>query len=175
MAGAIEATFHLHINLQALVTILKYPVIWLMLTVLALALYLLTPEIFQTVRQALPGALFFSSIWLASTALFSFYVKHSRYSETYLGLASVIVLLTWTWVTCLLLLLGGRLNAVIVRKWPTRPSAHRGPHLLLGVGGHEGAAASPASRDGGGGATQRCGATAGGPTRRWQRNLHRGG
>ena len=134
VAAAIESTFHLHINLQALVTILKYPIIWLMLTVLALALYLLTPEVFQTVRQGLPGAVFFSSTWLASTALFSLYVQHSRYSETYLTLASVIVLLTWTWVTCLLLLLGGRLNAVIVRKWPTRPSAHRGHHPLLGAG-----------------------------------------
>ncbi len=134
VAAAFEATFHLHINLQALVTILKYPIIWLMLTVLALALYLLTPEVFQTVRQGLPGAIFFSSLWLASTALLSFYVKHSRYSETYLSLASLIVLLTWAWVTCLLLLLGGRLNAVIVRKWPTRPSAHRGHHPLLGAG-----------------------------------------
>ncbi len=134
VAGAIEATFHLHLNLQVLVTILKYPIIWLMLMVLALALYLLTPEIFQTVYQALPGAVFFSSGWLAGTALLSFYVKHSRYSETYLGLASLIVLLTWAYVTCLLLLMGGRLNAVIVRKWSSRPSAHRGQHPLLGGG-----------------------------------------
>jgi uncharacterized BrkB/YihY/UPF0761 family membrane protein len=54
--------------------------------------------------------------------------------ETYRALAGFIVLLTWTWVTCLLLLLGGRLNAVIVRKWPTRPGAHHG-HPLAGSPG----------------------------------------
>jgi membrane protein len=131
MAAVAESTFHLHLNLQALVTALKYPIIALALTILALALYLLTPEIYQTIPQALPGAIFFSVGWLAATAVFSLYVEHSRYVETYKALASLIVLLTWTWVTCLMLLLGGRLNAVLVRKWPTRPSAHRG-HPLAG-------------------------------------------
>ena len=134
-AGVVEETFHLHINLQQLVTLLKYPIIALALTILALALYLLTPEIYQTVGQALPGAIFFSVGWLAATSFFSLYVAHSRYAVTYGALADLIVLLTWTWVTCLLLLLGGRLNAVIVRKWPTRPGAHRG-HPLAGSSGH---------------------------------------
>ena len=58
-------------------------------------------------------------------------MEHSRYAVTYGALADLIVLLTWTWVTCLLLLLGGRLNAVIVRKWPTRPGVHHG-NLLAG-------------------------------------------
>jgi membrane protein len=131
VAVVIQETFHLHINLQALVTLLKYPIIALALTILALALYLLTPEIYQTIGQALPGAIFFAVGWLVATAFFSLYVEHSRYVETYRALASIIVLLTWTWVTCLLLLLGGRLNAVIVRKWPSRPGAHHG-HLLAG-------------------------------------------
>jgi membrane protein len=131
VAAVIEETFRLHIDLQGLVTMLKYPIIAVALTILALALYLLTPEIYQTIGQALPGAIFFSVGWLVATTVFSLYVEHSRYVETYRALADVIVLLTWTWVTCLLLLLGGRLNAVIVRKWPTRPGAHHG-HLLAG-------------------------------------------
>ena len=47
-------------DLQAIVTFWKYPVIMFALIVLALALYLLTPEVYQTMRQALPGAVFFS-------------------------------------------------------------------------------------------------------------------
>ncbi len=135
MAATIEATYHLHSNLQGAVTLLKYPIIALALIVLALALYLLTPEVYQTIWQALPGAVFFSVGWLVATWIFGFYVnqRNSRYNETYAALAGFIVLLTWTWVTCLLLLLGGRLNAVLVRKWPTRPWAH---HRLLLAGGH---------------------------------------
>jgi membrane protein len=121
VAETVEATYHLHMDLAGVVTLSKYPIIGLALTILALALYLLTPEIYQTVRQALPGAVFFSVGWLCATALFSLYVKHSRYTETYAALAGFIVLLTWTWTTCLLLLLGGRLNAVLKLKWPTRP------------------------------------------------------
>jgi membrane protein len=136
LAAALEATFHLNIPLQALVAWFKYPIIALALVVLALALYLLTPEVYQTIRQALPGAFFFSFGWLGATGLFSVYVQHSRYSESYQTMADLIVLLTWTWLTCLLLLLGGRLNAVIVRKWPTRPGARR-HKALTGGGKHD--------------------------------------
>ncbi len=128
-AALIRAKYELTIPLQEIVAALKYPIIALALTILALALYLLTPEVYQTVRQALPGAIFFSVGWLIATGLFSVYVNHSRYTESYLGMAALIVLLTWTWLTCLLLLLGGRLNAVLVQKWPTRPWAHRHPVL----------------------------------------------
>ena len=123
MAATIEATYHLQTDLQGAVTMAKYPIIALALIVFALALYLLTPEVYQTIWQALPGAVFFSVGWLLATAIFGFYVnaRNTRYNETYAALAGFIVLLTWTWVTCLLLLLGGRLNAVLVRKWPTRP------------------------------------------------------
>ena len=84
----------------------------------ALTLYLLTPEIYQTVRQALPGAVFFALGWLGSTYLFRVYVEQfARYGENYLSFSSLIVLLTWIYVTSLLLLLGGRLNIIIRQEW----------------------------------------------------------
>ena len=84
---------------------------------LALALYLLTPENYLTVRQALPGAIFFAVGWIIATKLFQLYVvRYDRYNPTYLALASIIVLLTWMYLTCLLLLLGGKLNAIIRRQ-----------------------------------------------------------
>ena len=132
LASIVEHTYHLRVDLEGAVTLSKYPVVALALTILALALYLLTPEVYQTVRQALPGAVFFSVGWLVATALFSLYVKHSRYAETYAALAGLIVLLTWTWTTCLLLLLGGRLNAVLTLKWPTRPWIDHG-HPFAGT------------------------------------------
>src|SRR5207248_7090797 len=84
---------------------------------LALALYLLTPENYSTVRQALPGAIFFAVGWIVAIKLFQFYVgRYDRYNPTYLALASIVVLLTWMYLTCLLLLLGGKLNAVLRRE-----------------------------------------------------------
>jgi len=84
---------------------------------LALALYLFTPENYLTFRQALPGAIFFALGWIIATKVFQLYVaRYDRYNPTYLALASIIVLLTWMYLTCLLLLLGGKLNAIIRRE-----------------------------------------------------------
>jgi membrane protein len=71
-----------------------------------------------TIRQALPGAIFFSVGWVTVTKLFQSYVaNYDRYNPTYLALASIIILLTWMYLTCLLLLLGGKLNTILRRDW----------------------------------------------------------
>jgi membrane protein len=65
----------------------------------------------------LPGAIFFALGWIIATKVFQLYVaRYDRYNPTYLALASIIVLLTWMYLTCLLLLLGGKLNAIIRRE-----------------------------------------------------------
>jgi len=117
LAGLAEVNFQLNIPLQQSVAYLNLPLTCVALIVLALALYLLTPENYLTIAEALPGAVFFSLGWMTVTKLFQFYVtKYDRYNATYLALASVIVLLTWMYLTCLLLLLGGKLNAILRRE-----------------------------------------------------------
>ena len=116
LAGIAEVNFQLTIPLQQWVAALNLPLTAIALVMLALALYLLTPENYLTVRQALPGSIFFAVGWITVTKLFQYYVaKYDRYNPTYLALASVIVLLTWMYLTCLLLLLGGKLNAILRR------------------------------------------------------------
>src|SRR5947209_20485539 len=91
---------------------------------MALVLYLLTPENYLTIRQALPGAIFFSVGWITVTKLFQLYVaRYSRYDATYLALASIIIVLTWMYLTCLVLLLGGKLNAILRREREKRAKA----------------------------------------------------
>ena len=117
LAGVAEVNLQLSIPLQSWVAALNLPFTAIALVVLALALYLLTPENYLTVRQALPGAIFFALGWMTVTKLFQFYVaRYDRYNATYLALASIIMLLTWMYLTCLLLLLGGKLNAILRRE-----------------------------------------------------------
>ena len=117
LAGIAEVNWQLSFPLQAWIAGLNLPLTGLALVGLALAFYLLTPENYLTVRQALPGAVFFAVGWIIATKLFQFYVaRYDRYNPTYLALASIIVLLTWMYLTCLLLLLGGKLNAIIRRE-----------------------------------------------------------
>ena len=117
LAGLAEVNFQLTVPLQQWVTFLNLPFTAFVLIVFALALYLLTPENYLTIRQALPGAIFFSLGWIIVTKLFQLYVtRYDRYNPTYLALASIIVLLTWMYLTCLFLLLGGKLNAIVRRE-----------------------------------------------------------
>ena len=117
LAGIAEVNWQLSFPLQAWIAGLNLPLTGVALVGLALAFYLLTPENYLTVRQALPGAIFFAVGWIIATKLFQLYVaRYDRYNPTYLALASIIVLLTWMYLTCLLLLLGGKLNAIIRRE-----------------------------------------------------------
>lgn len=117
LAGIAEVNWQLSFPLQAWIAGLNLPLTGVALVGLALTLYLLTPENYLTVRQALPGAIFFAVGWIIATKLFQLYVaRYDRYNPTYLALASIIVLLTWMYLTCLLLLLGGKLNAIIGRE-----------------------------------------------------------
>src|SRR6266702_38029 len=117
LAGIAEVNFQLHVPLQEWVAARKRPFTALALIILALALYLLTPDNYLTIGQAFPGAVFFSLGWMTMTKLFQVYVaRYDRYNPTYLALASIIVLLTWMYLTCLLLLLGGKLNAILRRE-----------------------------------------------------------
>ena len=117
LAGVAEVNFQLKVPLQEWVAALSLPFTAIALIGLALVLYLLTPENYLTIRQALPGAIFFSIGWITVTKLFQLYVAHySLYDATYLALASIIILLTWMYLTCLFLLLGGKLNAILRRE-----------------------------------------------------------
>jgi membrane protein len=117
LAGVAEVNFQLGFPLQEWVVALNLPFTAIGLIVLALALYLYTPENYMTIRQALPGAIFFSIGWITVTKLFQLYVaRYSRYDATYFSLASIIILLTWMYLTCLFLLLGGKLNAILRRE-----------------------------------------------------------
>src|SRR5438128_9309426 len=117
LAGIAEVNFQLSVPLQEWIKFLNLPFTAVVLILFALALYLLTPENYLTVKQALPGAIFFSLGWITVTKLFQIYVaRYDRYNPTYLALASIIVLLTWMYLTCLFLLLGGKLNAIVRRE-----------------------------------------------------------
>jgi membrane protein len=125
LAGIAEVNWQLSFPLQAWIAGLNLPLTFLALVALALAFYLLTPENYLTIRQALPGAIFFALGWIIATKLFQLYVgRYDRYNPTYLALASIIVLLTWMYLTCLLLLLGGKLNAIIRRERQKMRVAH---------------------------------------------------
>lgn len=91
-------------------------------TVLALGaatwlLYWRAPARQPSAWRALPGVLLFVPGWIVATVLFSFYVANfGSYANTYGALGGVIVLMLWFYLTGVILLVGGELNAVIDRE-----------------------------------------------------------
>ncbi|MCL4474543.1 MAG: YihY/virulence factor BrkB family protein [Actinobacteria bacterium] len=68
-------------------------------------------------RILTPGTVFATGSWLVATLAFGFYVNnYSAYQSIYGGLGSVIVLLTWMWISAMTFLTGAEINMTI-REW----------------------------------------------------------
>src|SRR5438309_10177419 len=78
LAGVDEVNCQLTIPLQRWVAALNLPFTAIVLVGMALVLYLLTPENYLTIRQALPGAIFCSVGWVSVTKLCQVYLRRHR-------------------------------------------------------------------------------------------------
>lgn len=94
---------------------------WIISTVVfflvLLVFYVLAPNIKIRVRNAVYGALFAAIAWQAITIGFSFYVSNiTNYSATYGGLGAVIMLMFWFYISSIVIIIGGVINAVIRKR-----------------------------------------------------------
>lgn len=65
-------------------------------------------------RHTLPGAIFASIGWICTSALFSYYVNNfANYGKTYGSLGGIIVLLVWLYLSSIIIITGGEINATI--------------------------------------------------------------
>ncbi len=95
-------------------SVLQYPVALLLLIGAAWMVYYFLPNIRQDRRQVLVGAIVATVLWVIVTLLFRAYVVNfGAYSKTYGTIGGVIALLTWMYLSMLVLLVGGELNAEI--------------------------------------------------------------
>lgn len=86
-----------------------------MVVMLAVALmYFVLPDVKQRFRYITPGSLTATVLWLLTTWGFTQYVEHfGRFNVTYGSIGGVIVLMVWLFLTGLVFLIGGEINAVI--------------------------------------------------------------
>lgn len=65
-------------------------------------------------KETLPGSIFVSIGWFLASVLFSFYVNNfGKYSVTYGSLGGIIVFLIWLYISSIIIILGGEVNATI--------------------------------------------------------------
>ena len=68
-----------------------------------------------SLKSTFPGAIFASISWIILSLIFSYYVSNfGRYSVTYGSLGGVIVLLVWLFISSIVIILGGEINATLI-------------------------------------------------------------
>ena len=104
----ISSTFEIVWNLiRILVPVITMATVFTML-------YVLIP--YQKVKfiEVFPGVVFTMGAWLAISMLFSYFVNNfTNYANIYGSISGIIILLVWLNLSCLLLLLGGEINAAV--------------------------------------------------------------
>jgi membrane protein len=98
-------------------SIVKWPVILVVLALMIAVLYYSTPNVkLRGFRWVSPGAAVAIVVAIVASALFAFYVANfGSYNKTYGALAGVVVFLVWFWLINLALLFGIELDAEIER------------------------------------------------------------
>jgi membrane protein len=106
--------------------ILLHPLTWALamrqiLSVVAvflgvLLLYWLAPNFRHSHRVSWPGAMAFALVWAPATLIFNLYLrKVAVYDKVYGPMATVVVVLTWVYLSAFLCLVGGEINAALHR------------------------------------------------------------
>ena len=76
------------------------------------------------------GSAFAAVGWLIASAIFSFYAGHfGTFNKTYGSLGAVIGFMLWIWISVIVILFGGKLNAEIEHQ-TARDSTDGGPQPL---------------------------------------------
>jgi membrane protein len=102
------------VEFQVVWSWLRWPVTALVFMLAVAVSYYALPDVKQEFRYITPGSAASTLLWLVSTWGFTQYVEHfGNYNVTYGSIGGVIVLMTWLYLSGLVLILGGELNAVI--------------------------------------------------------------
>ncbi len=88
-------------------------------------IYFLAPNVKQSFRVTLPGAVLCVACWIALSDLLGIYFRHfENYNRIYGTLGGVMALMTWLYWAHFILLAGGALNAQLTKEFhPSRLSA----------------------------------------------------
>jgi membrane protein len=68
-------------------------------------------------RFITPGAVTAVVLWIAASIGFRTYLEHfNSYARTYGALGGIVILMTWIYLSCLTVILGGQVNAILDRQ-----------------------------------------------------------
>lgn len=101
-------------GLQKLWDLLQYAVPLFVMFVVFTLLYWIAPSRRLRLKEVMPGAFFSTIGWITTSVLFSVYVNQfSDFTKTYGSLGGVMILLIWLYISSIIILAGGEINAIL--------------------------------------------------------------
>ena len=95
-------------------TVLRWPLIIMLLMVAVALIYYVMPDVEQKFRFITPGSVLAVVVWIVASLGFGYYVKtFADYNAMYGSIGAIIVLLLYFYISAAVLLLGAEMNAVI--------------------------------------------------------------
>lgn len=94
---------------------------FLVTVVLFVVVYRFMPKAEVTLRDTLPGAILGGLLWELSKYTFAWSLNYFHYDQIYGSVGAVVAVLTWSYVSSLILLFGAQLTAVFHREHPHFP------------------------------------------------------
>jgi len=95
---------------------------FLITVILFVVVYRFMPKAEVTLRDTLPGAIIGGLLWEVAKYLFAWALNYFHYDQIYGSVGAVVAVLTWSYVSSLILLFGAQLTAVFHREHPHYPS-----------------------------------------------------
>ncbi len=106
--------FGLSANFISIWETLRWLISSIIFFIVFLALYKLAPNTKVEIKNVVWGALFATVFWQLVSLGFSYYVNTmGNYSATYGSLGAVIVLMIWFYISGIIIMIGGTINAAI--------------------------------------------------------------
>ncbi|AXH99938.1 YihY/virulence factor BrkB family protein [Sporosarcina sp. PTS2304] len=99
-------------------TSLRFAIPPVLIFVVFSLLYWLVPDMKLRYKSVIPGSIFATLGWIITSLGFSFYISNfGSYANTYGSIAGIIVLIMWLYLSAIILILGGTINAVMKERY----------------------------------------------------------
>ncbi|GER68468.1 putative ribonuclease-like protein YfkH [Weizmannia acidilactici] len=104
-------------HLKNVLTVLRWILTPVLLFLIFSVLYFFAPNEKFGCLTVVPGAIFATVGWIAASLALSFYVNHfGNYNATYGSLGGMIIMMLWFYISGIILIFGGELNAILNNK-----------------------------------------------------------
>ena len=106
--------FHIPENNIIVSNTFRWVITLIIATLTLIALYYIAPNTCISCKDVIPGAILAAVGWQISSVIFAMYVNYfETFSATYGGLGGVIILMTWFYLSAMIIMMGGIINAML--------------------------------------------------------------